>query len=224
MFLIETVSCVATQAAMGLAALHNFDVEGRASVAHTDIAPNQWIKVNGIYKLNDFNRARFLRYSQTNHTVCPFEVGRNAGKNRSPEEYSYGPETHMVSSVGCVGRQPESLRLTALWTDFCGTDNNNKVDIYSFGNILYMLLQEDWPFSDVSSDDTARLVKKGARPKLSQRILNSTDPLDQLLLEAMTMCLAYKPEDRASAREVEALLKSGMKRLDPGRLEEWGDA
>ena len=97
LFLLFHWNLSATQAAMGLASVHNIDVEGRPSVAHTDISPSQYIRVNGVYKLNDFNRARFLRYSETNHTICPFYVGHNAGKNRAPEEYKYGPETEKVS-------------------------------------------------------------------------------------------------------------------------------
>jgi hypothetical protein len=81
---------------MGLAAVHNMDAEGRATVAHTDISPNQFIRVNGIYKLDDFNRARFIQWSETNQTACPFRISNNPGRNRSPEEYAYQPETEMV--------------------------------------------------------------------------------------------------------------------------------
>jgi serine/threonine protein kinase len=87
---------LATQAAIGLAAVHNIDKEGEASIAHTDISPSQYIKVNGKYKLNDFNRARFIPWS--NDKMCPYEVGNNPGKNRSPEEYNYEPQTEKVSS------------------------------------------------------------------------------------------------------------------------------
>ena len=41
---------------MGLADLHNFDKEGRPSVAHTDISLNQFVKIDGRFKLNDYNR------------------------------------------------------------------------------------------------------------------------------------------------------------------------
>lgn len=47
---------IGIQAAMGVAAMHNVDQEGRASIAHTDISPTQFVKVNNRYKLNDFNR------------------------------------------------------------------------------------------------------------------------------------------------------------------------
>ena len=87
---------IAVQAAMGLAAVHNFDKEGRPSVAHTDISPGQFVRVGDIFKLNDFNRARFLMTNVTDGGVCTFEVGNNPGKNRSPEEYAYYPETEKV--------------------------------------------------------------------------------------------------------------------------------
>ena len=80
-----------------MASVHNFDVEGRASVAHTDIAPGQFVKVKDIYKLNDFNRARFIRWSRSKNKACTFTVANNAGTNRSPEEYKYIEEDEMVS-------------------------------------------------------------------------------------------------------------------------------
>jgi hypothetical protein len=88
----------ATQASIGLAALHNVDKEGRASIAHTDISPSQFIQIDGIYKLNDFNRARFLRWNDEKDKACPYSVGKNPGKNRSPEEYAYKPQSEKVST------------------------------------------------------------------------------------------------------------------------------
>jgi len=82
---------------MGLAALHNVDREGRPSIAHTDIGPDQFVKVNAFYKLNDFNRARLLRWNPRKKEVCTYHVGNNDGKIRSPEEYAYEPQTEKVS-------------------------------------------------------------------------------------------------------------------------------
>ena len=81
---------------MGLAAVHNTDKEGRSAIAHTDISPTQFVRVGDIFKLNDFNRARFLRNNIEDGSVCPFKVGHNPGKNRAPEEYAYKPETEKV--------------------------------------------------------------------------------------------------------------------------------
>ena len=93
---------------MALASVHNIDVEGKASIAHTDIAPGQFVKVKDIFKLNDFNRARFIRWSKSKNKACRFTVGKNAGKNRSPEEYKYEPES-------------EKVGLTASWAFLFGS-------------------------------------------------------------------------------------------------------
>ena len=100
--------CIAAQAAMGVAAIHNVDKEGQASIAHTDIAPGQFIRINGMYKLNDFNRARFIQWSPYQNLTCGYYVGKNPGKNRSPEEYQYMKQTEKVREgywcrfVACV--------------------------------------------------------------------------------------------------------------------------
>jgi serine/threonine protein kinase len=75
---------VAHQAAAGLAALHNTDKEGVASIAHTDITTSQFVYVEeaGIFKLNDFNRCRFIAWNNKTNKPCTYEVGNNPGKVR----------------------------------------------------------------------------------------------------------------------------------------------
>lgn len=71
-----------------LADLHNFDKEGLPSVAHTDLLSSQMVKVGNFWKLNDFNRARFImQHNQTKET-CPYAMsGHYPGSRRSPEEH-----------------------------------------------------------------------------------------------------------------------------------------
>ena len=86
-------------------------------MAHTDIAPSQFIKVGQIYKLNDFNRARFLPWSEKDQAVCPYRVASNPGKFRSPEEYKYEEQTEMV-------RQSLLLpRYQSLWDNWFSSDD-----------------------------------------------------------------------------------------------------
>lgn len=87
-----------------------------------------------------------------------------------------------------------------------------------------MLLQGVEPFNELKSEEAIKLVVKGMRPTIYEDVWNSTDLVDQTLIEAMIMCHAQKPRDRATARQVETYLKTQMRKLDPGRLEEWGDA
>ena len=72
---------VAYQVATGLADFHNWEKEGVPAIAHTDITTSQFVYVAsaGIYKLNDFNRCRFIRWSQRRNTTCTYKVGNNPG-------------------------------------------------------------------------------------------------------------------------------------------------
>ena len=73
---------VSVEVAAGVADMHNIDKEGVASIAHTDITPGQFILIDGMYKLNDFNRARFIRWNKAENKPCGYHVGNNPGKVR----------------------------------------------------------------------------------------------------------------------------------------------
>ena len=70
---------IAYDVAASVADAHHYDDQGRATIAHTDLKPNQWIYLNGRYQLNDFNRCRFMSWSTDKDEACGFEVARNAG-------------------------------------------------------------------------------------------------------------------------------------------------
>jgi len=181
----------AAQAIMGLASMHNMEVEGKPSIAHTDITPSQFVATDdNIYRLNDFNRARFLR-QHADGSLCGYHVGRNPGKNRSPEEYKYEEQSEMV-------------------------------DLYSFGNILYMLLTNMWPFEDDSDEEAREKVKRGDRPAIPREIWESTDPSLKALKEAMFLCHEQDPKKRATAREVETFLIDSLLKQNPDALRQWG--
>jgi len=87
---------VATQVAQALADVHNIDGDGISSMTHGDFAGKQYILINGVFKLNDFNRGRFLRWNPNINKTCPYTIGHNDGKFRAPEEYKYIPETAAI--------------------------------------------------------------------------------------------------------------------------------
>ena len=52
-----------------------------------------------------------------------------------------------------------------------------QIDVYSLGNIFYMLLTRLWPFDDIHDEkNVANMVKQGKRPVLRREIVKSTDP------------------------------------------------
>lgn len=173
---------IATQIAIAVADTHNIDKEGEASIVHNDITPYQFVLINGFFKLNDFNRSRFMRKYKKDGKPCGFVIGKNAGRDRSPEEYRYDEQTE-------------------------------KVDVYDMGNVFYSLLTGLVPFDEFDSEDVPDKVMAGERPPVPDEILDSDDPMDKVLVEAMEMCHIHDPTDRPSARDIEIHLKRQLKQL-----------
>mmetsp|Transcript_2157 Transcript_2157/g.4711 ORF Transcript_2157/g.4711 Transcript_2157/m.4711 type:complete len:702 (+) Transcript_2157:191-2296(+) len=87
---------MAYQVAVAIAETHEVEGDGYASIAHTDITPSQFILINNQWKLNDFNRCRFMRVYKEDNSPCGFYVGANPGKFRAPEEYEFKEENEMI--------------------------------------------------------------------------------------------------------------------------------
>jgi Protein kinase domain len=113
---------IAYQVASGIADAHNSERNGIPAIAHTDITTSQFVHVDGIYKLNDFNRCRFLTYDVQRHKNCDFRVGNNPGTFRSPEEYAYALESEKVD-IYSMGNVFYSI-LTEVWP--YDDENNDK--------------------------------------------------------------------------------------------------
>jgi hypothetical protein len=75
---------VGYQVVQAIAAVHNHPKEGVAAIAHTDIALGQYVYVDkvGGFKLQDFNRARFIAWNNATNEPCTYEVGNNPGNVR----------------------------------------------------------------------------------------------------------------------------------------------
>lgn len=75
---------MALDAARGLQALH--EAPG-GPIVHADLQPRQLLlDENGVVKVNDLNRCRFMgRDAEGNY--CPFRISKGNGVWRSPEEY-----------------------------------------------------------------------------------------------------------------------------------------
>ena len=88
------------------------------------------------------------------------------------------------------------------------------MDVYSLGNIFYALMMKEYPFEhSLSKKKAQKKIMAGERPPLSEEFTTSTDQFTQALIKAMRMCWIQKPEERASAREVEHFLDAELTRL-----------
>ena len=173
---------IAHQVALALADVHDADAlrdgAGKiisASIVHADTKADQFINFDGHYKLNDFNRCRFVRRTiDTSRNVgdgkpCGFTVDSNPSVYRSPEEYSYKEETE-------------------------------KIDIFSMGNIFYTLLADINPWDGVEEQIVQQMIIAGERPQLPESKAESNGFVDVILRELMNQCFMQDPIKRPSAR------------------------
>eukprot|EP00587_Corethron_hystrix_P007162 CAMPEP_0113321470 /NCGR_PEP_ID=MMETSP0010_2-20120614/14944_1 /TAXON_ID=216773 ORGANISM="Corethron hystrix, Strain 308" /NCGR_SAMPLE_ID=MMETSP0010_2 /ASSEMBLY_ACC=CAM_ASM_000155 /LENGTH=250 /DNA_ID=CAMNT_0000179615 /DNA_START=13 /DNA_END=765 /DNA_ORIENTATION=- /assembly_acc=CAM_ASM_000155 len=174
---------VGLEAAVGVMEMHQIDGAEYPTIAHTDITPGQFILVDGIYKLNDFNRCRFMRWNTTSNSACGYKVGNNPGVFRSPEEYRYEVQ-------------------------------DEKVDNYSLGNVLYVLLVKEWPFDHVKEqDDIKKFIKEGKRSEIPKLLEESNHPADVAMIKAIRRCWTDSREERALAAEIVDILKEALEEL-----------
>jgi Protein kinase domain len=166
---------VAFQVVSALAALNDIDHDGRPSVAHDDLDVTQLVSTDGgkTFKLSDFNGAPFIAWNAKEQESCAFRPLMRGGKTRSPEEYD------------------QDIQYVT-----------DKIDIFALGNILYTIVEGEYPYRNIGSSDAIRKVMEGIWPELRKETRKSKDPVIQALLRAMSMCWNKDPSNRASARQI----------------------
>eukprot|EP01129_Flabellula_baltica_P015919 TRINITY_DN8273_c0_g1_i1.p1 TRINITY_DN8273_c0_g1~~TRINITY_DN8273_c0_g1_i1.p1 ORF type:complete len:447 (-),score=108.76 TRINITY_DN8273_c0_g1_i1:39-1379(-) len=93
----------------------------------------------------------------------------------------------------------------------------NKVDIWSFGMVLFELLTLDRPYQDVNFYLVPDLIKSGKRPKIDRTLLPDDDQFDSVL-SIFFSCTNLDPEQRPSLQELredfEDIIDEDMSSLD----------
>lgn len=86
---------LALEMAESLADLHGYS---NGMILHSDVQLGQFLlnKDKTRLKLNDFNRAEFLLWDETNQAYCQHRNGKGHGNWRSPEEYRNDPLTDKI--------------------------------------------------------------------------------------------------------------------------------
>lgn len=83
----------------------------------------------------------------------------------------------------------------------------HKIDIYSLGHILFTLLTGEYPYARSKFKFVEELVQQGAKPRIPEKYLESSDSKIQVLIEAMRECWNKKPEQLPSAEELKDKLQ-----------------
>lgn len=215
------------QAAIAIADVHTVEGGGTlkkpiVAMAHTDINPQQFVIVSHerYHHVHDQHHHRQDQGNGDNDDDDDDEGNRfkltdfNRMRMLRIDPELQSPCPYMVKKNSGRLRSPE---------EYAYLPQTEKVDVYSLGNILHMLLtNETRPFDKDSTDTAMSKVKQGERPFVSQEIRLSKDPIDRALLQAMTMCHVQEANERSTALQVANFLKANLELIDPGRLESWG--
>mmetsp|Transcript_23350 Transcript_23350/g.39775 ORF Transcript_23350/g.39775 Transcript_23350/m.39775 type:complete len:450 (+) Transcript_23350:203-1552(+) len=171
----------AYEVSAGLAAVHDIDGEKMSAVTQGDLKADQYLFMDGVLKIGDFNRGRFLRRNSTApDTACTYTIGVNDAAYRSPEEYKYLPET-------------------------------SAIDVWAVGSLIYHILHRYEVWDDIKTNEEAQQkVMDGKLPKIADEYVESDDPAIKAMLDAIDMCYVYDPEKRAKAWDVSSFLEKKL--------------
>ena len=109
-----------------------------------------------------------------------------------------------------IGKQPNKFNAPE---EYSNLDRTEMVDTFSMGNVLYQLLTNKTPFSDVDKEDAIDLLKEGRKPRLSKELLNSDHPVDIAIIEALRMSFVHDWEDRYNSTEIRDYLSGEFEKL-----------
>jgi serine/threonine protein kinase len=179
---------VAVLVAHGVADMHLYH-NGMPTVAHADIKVSQFLMIKSgrslTFKINDFNRGRFLT-SQNPPEICPFYIG---GKHK-----------------GSTSRAPEEYKEGGALTD--------KIDVFSLGSVLYYILTGEAPFEkEVVYAHAIANITSGVDAPLPKAVEHSADPSIIAIVDTMQKCRQLRAEDRPNSREVANLLTEALGRI-----------
>ena len=172
--------------ARGLAALHE------KGIIHADIQAKQflWQSEKGISKINDFNRCRFAE------RATPTKGNSTAAVVDSP----FCPVR--IGSAPGKQRSPEEYRNDLL---------TEKLDVYSYANILMALWTGHKAWDDYASAEAKRLIQSGFVPP--SPFSAEASPQEEKLWDLTVATYARDPQNRPSAHEIATVLDHVLQEL-----------
>ncbi|KAG7358116.1 protein tyrosine kinase [Nitzschia inconspicua] len=94
---------------------------------------------------------------------------------------------------------------------------NEKVDVYSMGNVLYFLLTHEDPWKRYKVKHVYQLVKQGQRPKVPDTIYQSNGIYERYMIQAMEQAWTHEFRERPGALQIAKILKEGLDRMAVGQ-------
>jgi len=92
-------------------------------------------------------------------------------------------------------------------------EEDEKIDIFSMGNIFYSIISGDMPFEGVKEKEAIQMVKDGERPKIPKEALKSDDIAIKTIVSVIKKCWKQNPKDRPSASSIRDKFKQVMDKI-----------
>lgn len=203
-YVLMTKLQIAAMIAMGLSHVHNVpsevgSMEQKATIVHYDFNPrNIIVSSNGTPKINDFNCAEFLSWNAKSHDSCGFQARFHEPWWRAPEE--------MIQYNHTV---------------------NEKVDVYSLGNTLFVLLTGLEPRGKEHKqrryNNVSISVANGEIPTFPKAYAESTDLVVSAIRDAIIQCWEPDPNRRVPSHQVAQSLYNALVKLKEQKQEQASD-
>jgi len=208
----EMILACALQAARGMTYLHSYS----PPICHRDLkSSNLVVDDHWVVKVTDFGVSRMLPSGEGHLNKSMYGSGKGAlaaaaAKNFTPPQNSptfdtLGRESMMgawmTSNIGTTAwAAPEMLTAAA------DASYSLKVDVYSFGIVLWELCEREVPFKEFTSKfDMMDAIRKGQRPKLT----NAPPFLQNLYAR----CVETEPSKRPKFAVIVKMLKNELSQL-----------
>lgn len=181
---------IALHITAGVAYVHSF-----ASFYHDDLDWHQYLYIDGIFKLNDFNYAKPI-YVQKNNTNERCKVTQG----------------HMGI---CKLRSLEEFQAKANYANFTPF-RPDTMDVWMMGNLIYTVMTDLYPFEkpqNLNRIETLNRVVNGERTEIPEHIRESDDPSYKAMIKALDMCWKYSWEKRPSAKFITDYLVGELRNI-----------
>lgn len=94
--------------------------------------------------------------------------------------------------------------------EYAYKEENEKVDVYSLGNVLYFLLTREEVWKGFSNKQVYDLVMKGKRPLFPDSMKESEGIFETYMIKAIEAAWIHKPDQRPGALEVAKIIEEGI--------------
>ncbi|KAL7465378.1 hypothetical protein ACHAXS_005698 [Conticribra weissflogii] len=184
-------------------------------IVHADLQAKQYLvdSTTGRVYLNDFNRCRFLTKKDHPFHHASINNMTTAAKNSTFESELESCPLHIPTAPG-ASRSPEEYNMDPL---------NEKIDIYSAGNILYGIITGLHPWNQERGKQVKSAIQNGKRPEVDESIRNGERGfVDKELVRLLDWVYEGNVNKRASASEIveelERLLDMQLKTVEAAAL------